>query len=59
MDLFTEAVPKEKQHPNFKAITTPGLNEPELKVISDWADGFIDRDGKFTVEFQTTFNSSF
>ena len=28
-------------------------------VIRYWADGFIDRDGKFVKEFQTSFNSSF
>ena len=59
MDLFKEIVPKNDQNPNFRAITTPGLNEPELQVIKNWADGFIDRDGKFVLEFQRTFNSSF
>ncbi len=28
-------------------------------VISGWAEGFVDRDGKFVDEFQRTFNSSF
>lgn len=30
-----------------------------LDVLTDWAQGFLDRDGKFVTEFQTTFNSSF
>lgn len=30
-----------------------------LDVLNDWAQGFIDRDGKFVTEFQMTFNSSF
>jgi hypothetical protein len=28
-------------------------------VLSDWARGFVDRDGKFVREFQTSFNSAF
>jgi hypothetical protein len=31
----------------------------ERQVILEWSNGFLDRDGKFVVEFQTTFNSSF
>lgn len=30
-----------------------------MDVLQDWARGFVDRDGKFVEEFQTTFNSSF
>jgi hypothetical protein len=30
-----------------------------MDVLTDWARGFIDRDGKFVKEFQTTFNSCF
>jgi hypothetical protein len=29
------------------------------EVVSGWADGFADRDGKFVEEFQMTYNSSF
>jgi len=28
-------------------------------VLTQWAEGFDDRDGKFVREFQTTYNSSF
>ena len=28
-------------------------------VLSGWAHGFEDRDGKFIREFQTTYNSAF
>lgn len=59
MDLFTPIVPEEQQHPNFRFITQPGFCTSELEVIKSWADGFLDRDGKFVKEFQTTFNSSF
>lgn len=59
MDLFTPLVPDERLHSNFRLIAQPELCEPERAVIQEWADGFIDRDGKFVREFQTTFNSSF
>lgn len=59
MDLFTPLVPNEQLHSNFHLIAQSGLCEPERAVIQDWAEGFIDRDGKFVKEFQTTFNSSF
>jgi hypothetical protein len=59
MDLFTPIVPEEQQHPNFRFITQPSFCAPELEVIKGWANGFVDRDGKFVKEFQTTFNSSF
>jgi hypothetical protein len=59
MDLFTPVIPQELQHSHFRLITQPGLYDSELKVLKHWADGFIDRDGKFIREFQTTFNSSF
>lgn len=59
MDLFAPVVLKGQQHQNFRNITQPGFCVPELEVIRGWADGFLDRDGKFVREFQTTFNSSF
>lgn len=59
MDLFTPIVNEDKQHPNFKFLTQSNVNEPERKVIKEWANGFYDRDGKFIKEFQQTFNSSF
>ena len=58
MDLFTPVVPPERQHPNFRALVAKGL-ECERDVLRTWADGFMDRDGKFVTEFQTTFNWSF
>jgi hypothetical protein len=60
MDLFTPVVPQEYQHPNFRHITKPGYYESASKVLNNWANGFVDRDGKFVKEFQTIgFNSSF
>jgi hypothetical protein len=56
VDLFKEVVSEEKLHPNFKSIR----HDVYIKeVINNWCNKFIDRDGKFIKEFQTTFNSSF
>src|SRR5215471_5847470 len=58
MDLFTPIVPAEKLHPNFANVIKME-NQHNLAVLQQWAEGFVDRDGKFVREFQTTFNSSF
>lgn len=59
MDLRTPLVVQDKLHPNFRALITPGFFDEEWDTLHKWADGFVDRDGKFVREFQTTFNSSF
>jgi hypothetical protein len=46
------------QHPNFRALLRR-RDTYTFDVLQDWARGFVDRDGKFVHEFQTTFNSSF
>ena len=58
MDLFKPVIEEMRQHPNFRNLLAVGNGFP-LDVLNDWARGFVDRDGKFTEEFQTTFNSSF
>lgn len=58
MRLFEPIVEESQQHANFRSIMAVG-NGFNLDVINDWANGFVDRDGKFVKEFQTTFNSSF
>ncbi|WP_222937136.1 hypothetical protein [Pseudoxanthomonas mexicana] len=58
LDLFVPVVPDERQHPIFRMLLQPS-NAPERAVIDAWASGFVDRCGKFTKEFQTTFESSF
>ena len=58
MDLFSFVVDQSKMHPNF-IRTLDSRSEGVRTVLSDWADGFEDRDGKFILEFQTTYNSSF
>ncbi len=58
MKLFDPVVAEDKMHANLRSIlsTRNGYN---MDVLQDWARGFVDRDGKFVEEFQTTFNSSF
>jgi hypothetical protein len=58
VNLFESVVPTIRQHPNFQNLLRVG-NGFTLDVLTDWARGFVDRDGKFVTEFQTTFNSSF
>jgi hypothetical protein len=58
MNLFNPVVPPERFHPNF-AKCLEKRNPYDEAVLSKWAEGFIDRDGKFVEEFQTTFNSCF
>lgn len=58
MDLFTPIVDSKRLHPNFRYMLED-RNYYARKVILNWADGFVDRDKKFVLEFQTTFNSSF
>src|SRR5579863_5827196 len=58
MQLFTPCVGEERQHHNFRSMLAHG-NGYACDVLNDWATGFVDRDGKFIEEFQTTFNSSF
>jgi hypothetical protein len=58
LDLFTPLTTPDKLHPNFKRTLEP--NSGGVRgVLNDWVKGFVDRDGKFVYEFQTTFNSSF
>lgn len=58
MKLFEPIVDEKKRHPNFVAGCLPA-REPERALLNSWAEGFVDRDGKFVGEFQTTFNTSF
>jgi hypothetical protein len=57
LDLFTPQVPLEHCHPNFLGyMARPQSHRDEMLA---WSDGFVDRDGKFVIEFQTTFNAVF
>lgn len=54
LNLFDDVVPLEKQHPIY-IMMKKECYEPEREVINQWAKGFLDRDNKFTKEFQTSF----
>jgi hypothetical protein len=56
--LFDPIVPPDLWHPNFAAQMNH-RNAWNEAVLEEWAEGFVDRDGKFVQEFQRTFNSSF
>ncbi len=58
VNLFNIVVSEEKIHPNFKWMLTD-YHAPARRIITQWTDGFIDRDNKIVKEFQTSFNSSF
>lgn len=58
LDLFTPLVEPAKWHQNFKFIREEE-HDHARDVISAWAEGFADRDGKLVLEFQSTFNSTF
>jgi len=58
MDIFNPIVPSQAFHNNFLSIISE-KDDYARNVLSNWADGFVDRDGKFVKEFQTSFNSSF
>jgi hypothetical protein len=58
MDLFHPKVDKSRFHKNFASVLVP-FKKSERYLFQEWADGFVDRDGKLIEEFQTSFNSSF
>jgi hypothetical protein len=58
MDLFKPLVPRGDLHPNFINTLRPS-SASVRRVVSEWASEFLDRDGKFIKEFQTTYNSAF
>lgn len=57
IDLFSPQVAVSAQHPIFHMMKGDRFG-PERAVLSQWAEGFEDRDGKFVRELQTTFESS-
>jgi hypothetical protein len=58
MQLFDPVVAASRPHPHFKTLLRQD-SKYVCDVLNDWARGFVDRDGKFVEEFQTTFNSGF
>jgi hypothetical protein len=58
MDFFQPIVEEVKRNKNFSSVLVP-FRKAERELFNQWADGFVDRDGKLVEEFQTTFNSTF
>ena len=58
IDLFKIEIPHDKLHKNFIELLDEE-NKIARDFINSWTDGFIDRDNKIIIEFQTTFNSVF
>ncbi len=58
LDLWTPVVSKDKQHPNFRVFASD-RSQGCRDIVSSWTNGFHDRDRKFVIEFQTTFDSAF
>jgi hypothetical protein len=58
VQLFEPIVEESQQHPNFRSLLRR-KDAYTFDVLQDWARGFVNRDGKFVREFQSTFNSSF
>lgn len=61
LDLFKpiDNVDVNDLHEKFIFLRDNPALAGERDVITDWTDGFIDRDNKIIKEFQTTFHSSF
>ncbi len=58
LDIWKPVVAKELLHHNYRMIMEFG-SQATRDVLTTWADGFRDRDGKFVQEFQRTFDSAF
>lgn len=58
LDLFSAKVPAAQEHPNFRIIRD-SYSAGARNILFQWSEGFVDRDGKFVAELQSTFNSSF
>lgn len=54
LDLFTPVVPLEKQHPYFTRLANDSAFVPAKTIINKIMPHFIDIDGNFTEQFQST-----
>lgn len=61
LNLFKDIteLSEEELHPKFKLIRDQITIAGEREIISEWVEGFTDRDNKIVKEFQTSFHSSF
>jgi hypothetical protein len=58
VDLFLPVVAEERLNHDFLSTLAPSAAGVRA-VLTDWAQGFEDRDGVFIRKFQTTYNSAF
>lgn len=54
IDLFTPVVPLERQHPYFVKLATEPSFYPARSLINDMMPHFVDVDGNFVEQFQST-----
>lgn len=61
LDLFKKLddVDENALHPKYKFLQDNSLLDGEREILTNWTEGFVDRDNKIIKEFQTTFHSSF
>ena len=61
LDLFKKIddLAEEALHEKYVFLRDSIQSENERKILTDWTEGFVDRDNKIIKEFQTTFHSSF
>ncbi|ENU93549.1 hypothetical protein F971_00807 [Acinetobacter vivianii] len=58
MRLFSENYEdNEKFHTKYRLLSSHLFSMGQRQILQEWADGFVDRDGKVLLEFQTTFHS--
>lgn len=54
LDLFTPVVSPEKQHPYFTSLCSDSAFLPARSIINEMMPHYIDIDGNFVEQFQTT-----
>lgn len=54
LDLFTPVVPAEKLHPSFSKLCQSNAFAPARRLIAEIMPHFVDVDGNFVEQFQTT-----
>ena len=53
-DLFVPVAAESKLHPDFKGLASHRLHSPAREMIREIFRDFVDRDGNFVEQFQTT-----
>lgn len=60
MELFSKKYyADERFHSKYRLLNENPCLEGQREILQEWANGFVDRDGKVLFEFQTTFHSMF